>query len=85
MVIIKNIMLETNTAARAVSQLFPISSMMLYVNNAFRPIPGASPTGYLATMPIMIQAIPDESAVAKNTPVAGIPPSANIEGLTPKI
>ena len=84
-VIIKNIMLETNTAARAVSHVFPISSMMVYVNNAFRPIPGASPTGYLATRPIIMQAIPDESAVEKNTAVVGIPPSASIEGLTPKI
>ena len=84
-VIIKNTILETNTAARAVSQVFPISNIIVYVNSAFSPIPGASPTGYLETIPIMIHAIPDDNAVAKNTPDAGIPPSANIVGLTPRM
>ena len=55
------------------------------MNNAFNPIPGASPTGQLATRPIMIQAIADATAVAKKTPVAGIPPSASIAGFTPKM
>ena len=84
-VIIKKIMLETNTAASAVSQVLPIVNMIVYVNNALSPIPGANPTGYLETNPIIIHAIPDAIAVAKNTPVAGIPPSASIDGFTPKM
>ena len=84
-VIIKKIILEMNTAASAVSQVFPIVKMIVYVNNAFSPIPGANPTGYLATSPIIIQATPEATAVANNTPVAGIPPSAKITGFTPKM
>ena len=76
---------ETNTAASAVSQVFHISNMIVCVNNALSPIPGANPTGYLAKRPIIIQAMPDATAVAKNTPVAGIPPSASIAGFTPKM
>ena len=85
MVIIKKIMLERNTAARAVSQVFPIANIIVYVNNAFSPIPGANPIGYLATSPIIKQAIAEDTAVAKNTPAAGIPPSDKTTGFTPKI
>lgn len=67
MVIIKKIMLEMNTAASAVSHVFPIVNIIVYVNNAFSPIPGANPTGYLATSPIIIHAIPEATAVANNT------------------
>ena len=84
-VMIKKIMLEMNTAASAVSQVFPIPKMIVYVNNALSPIPGANPTGYLATSPIIILATPEAIAVAKNTPVAGIPPSDKITGFTPKM
>ena len=76
---------EINTAASAVSQEFPISNMIVYVKRAFSPIPGANPTGNLATNPITIHAIPDAIAVEKNTALAGIPPSASIDGFTPKI
>ena len=85
MVIIKKIMLERNTAARAVSQVFPIDNIIVYVNSAFNPMPGANPIGYLATNPIIKQATQEDTAVAKNTPVAGIPPSDKTTGFTPKI
>lgn len=48
-------------------------------------MPGANPTGYLDNNPIIIHAIPDAMAVAKNTPVSGMPVSDNIVGLIPKI
>ena len=85
MVIIKKIIFEMNTAARAVCQVLPIPNISEYVNNVFRPMPGANPTGYFATIPIIIDAIPEETAVAKNTPVTGIPPSHKMIGFTPKI
>ena len=44
-VISKKIMLERNTAARAAFHDNPIPRTMVYVNSAFRPIPGARPTG----------------------------------------
>ena len=84
-VIIKKIILEMNTAASAVSQELPIVKIIVYVNNAFSPIPGANPTGYLATSPIIILATQDATAVAKKTPVTGNPPSPNITGFTPKM
>ena len=84
-VINKNITLEINTAAKAACQELPIVNIIVYVKRAFIPIPGANPTGYLETSPIIIHAMPDAKAVEKNTDVAGIPPSDNIVGFTPKI
>lgn len=73
-VIIKNIMLAKNTADNAACHELPIEIMIVYVNNAFIPIPGAKPTGYFDSNPIIIQATPEASDVEKNTAVAGIPP-----------
>ena len=84
-VMIRNIIDEINTAASAASQELPISNMIVYVKRAFSPIPGASPTGNLATSPMIMHAIPDAIAVEKNTAVAGIPPSTSIDGFTPKM
>ena len=39
MVIIKKIIFEMNTAARAVCQVLPIPNISEYVNNVFRPMP----------------------------------------------
>lgn len=78
-VIIKKITLERNTAARAVCQVFPIDNIIVYVNNAFSPMSGANPTGYLATRPMIKQATAEETAVA------GIPPSDKTTGFTPKM
>lgn len=47
-------------------------------------MPGASPTGYFEISPMMIQEIPEATAVAKNTPVAGIPPGKAMLGSHPK-
>ncbi len=85
MVINKKSMLETNTAARAVSQVLPILIIMVYMNTGIIPMPGARPTGYFEISPVMIQEIPEATAVAKNTPVAGIPPWESNAGFTPKI
>ena len=78
-------MLETNTAASAVSHVLPILIMIVYVNTGIIPMPGARPTGYFEISPIIMQEIPEARAVAKNTPVAGIPPSDSNAGFTPKI
>ena len=48
------------------------------------PIPGANPIGYLETKPITIQAMPEASAVEKNTAEGFIPPSASMVGFTPR-
>ena len=46
---------------------------------------GANPTGYRDNNPIIIHAIPDEMAVANNTPVVGIPVLDNSMGFIPKM
>ena len=48
-------------------------------------MPGANPTGYRDNNPIIIHAIPDDMAVANNTPVVGIPVSDNSIGFIPKM
>ena len=48
-------------------------------------MPGANPTGYRDNNPIIIHAIPDEMAVANNTPVVGIPVLDNSMGFIPKM
>ena len=48
-------------------------------------MPGANPTGYRDNNPIIIHAIPDEMAVANNTPVVGIPVLDNSIGFIPKM
>lgn len=48
-------------------------------------MPGANPIGYLDSNPIIIHAIPDEMAVANNTPVVGIPVLDNNIGFIPKM
>lgn len=44
-------------------------------------MPGARPTGYFEISPMMIQEIPEATAVAKNTPVADIPLGKAMLGL----
>ena len=48
-------------------------------------MPGTNPIGYLDSNPIIIHAIPDEIAVANNTPVVGIPVLDNSIGFIPKM
>ena len=59
--------------------------MIVYVNTGIIPIPGARPTGYFEISPMIIQEIPEARAVAKNTPVEGIPPWESNVGFTPRI
>ena len=54
--IITNKMPAKKTAPKATSQEYPISITTVNVKKAFRPIPGAKPTGQLAYKPIAKQA-----------------------------
>tara|TARA_B100001079_G_C16396337_1_gene509251 strand:- start:944 stop:1678 length:735 start_codon:yes stop_codon:yes gene_type:complete len=75
--IIKNKTPEIKTAPKAVSQEYPISPTTEYVKNAFKPMPGAKPTGQFAVNPIIKQAI----EAAKQVPTKTAPKSIPVEDI----
>ena len=64
MLIIKKRIPAIKTVPSATSHEYPISPTTVYVKNAFKPIPGANPTGQFANMPITKHAI----AAARQVP-----------------
>ena len=76
---------STNTAARAVSQLYPIPFTSVKAKNALIPMLGAWAKGSLARKAIRIVPMAEASAVAVNTAPWSIPAWLKMSGFTAKM
>ena len=74
-----------NTAPKATLQGIPTPARATVAKKAFKPIPGASAIGKLATNPIAIVTKPAATAVAKNTAFLSIPVAERIFGFRNKM
>ena len=74
-----------NTAVNAVAGEYFIPITTVYVKKAFKPMPGASATGRLASTAIIKVAIAADNAVAVNTLPGFKPASLKMSGLTARI
>ncbi len=73
---------EMNTAASACSQGNPAVPTTVKAKNAFRPMPGAMPTGKFAANAMISDPSAAARQVATNTAPASMPVVERISGLT---
>ena len=73
---------EMNTAASACCHGSPAAPTTVKAKNAFRPMPGAMPTGKLAASAITVEPIAAARQVATNTAPGSMPVVPRMSGLT---